>query len=673
VSTDANVAVGVKASRSDATSAERFGTTDASGKYFATYVFDVHADERSSGIAFEVTPAPCTGTRVDFKRLPPTALLVPQRTPMLIDSAGQASFILRLFGTGTVDWQVLRDGQVILGPRPSPHQTGIRMIPFSLPPGTGGDISVVVTFPTGVTLPTNSIRVSRKPRAGPPPAVPVIKADPFCDSGKTQITVIFQCDNPDNLGIIVSGKLGGTKGIITGGGNGNRIPITFPIPRVHPRGATLRLYLKARYVFDGKNEVFYDKTKPPLSVTVRKSRKARSRAIIPAAADDECEMCDCDPGDDDGDGIANPDDNCPERRNSNQANVDDDAFGDVCDNCPEQPNDDQADGDQDAMGDACDPCPHAATKSHDDGDSDGIGDGCDNCAAVPNPDQVDADGDGLGDACDDCPEIANADQADGNGDGIGDACPDRTACAVPACCSGLPDACGGDCYEPCPDGFAADPADCAVCAGAGDVEPPLLEIQSPGSGSSVPPGATVQITTLFTDSGPLDGGVVAGSFSVSGPAAAGGASPGGFRIAATPQKTQLFSFGVKSDLTGITDRNIVITAQGTDGAGNSSAVASVTVVASGVGLSLLLSVSPSDPGPRDPVTVSITVVNCDPSVTEVTYSVEGTDGYAAGATIGVDSSCKISFTIPGGAAGVVDVVRAEIAGQEIKQTVSYSF
>ncbi len=61
--------------------------------------------------------------------------------------------------------------------------------------------------------------------------------------------------------------------------------------------------------------------------------------------------------DDDHDGIANCDDNCPSAPNPDQANEDGDAFGDACDRCPAYADDSQQDSDCDGVSDPCDPRP----------------------------------------------------------------------------------------------------------------------------------------------------------------------------------------------------------------------------------------------------------------------------------------------------------------------------
>ena len=59
-----------------------------------------------------------------------------------------------------------------------------------------------------------------------------------------------------------------------------------------------------------------------------------------------------------------------------------------------------ADQDGDGVCDPDDNCPTNWNPNQEDGDGDGVGDACDNCSIVYNPDQADTDGDGIGDACD---------------------------------------------------------------------------------------------------------------------------------------------------------------------------------------------------------------------------------------------------------------------------------
>ncbi len=83
------------------------------------------------------------------------------------------------------------------------------------------------------------------------------------------------------------------------------------------------------------------------------------------------------PGDMDGDGVGDEDDNCPNNYNPGQENYDEDDLGDVCDSC--------TDTDDDGYGNPGFPvntCPD------------------DNCPDDYNPDQNDYDGDGIGDVCD---------------------------------------------------------------------------------------------------------------------------------------------------------------------------------------------------------------------------------------------------------------------------------
>jgi hypothetical protein len=153
--------------------------------------------------------------------------------------------------------------------------------------------------------------------------------------------------------------------------------------------------------------------------------------------------------DEDNDGWANYDDNCPEDSNAEQADQDADGIGDFCDNCPAIENPNQENLDLDTWGDSCDPCVIAFGEDCTDVDPDGdqfctdvdLSAHCplapDNCPTVTNGDQADTDQDGIGDVCNDtidqdgdeyadaldnCPMIANIMQADLDGDGEGDSC-----------------------------------------------------------------------------------------------------------------------------------------------------------------------------------------------------------------------------------------------------------
>ncbi len=89
-------------------------------------------------------------------------------------------------------------------------------------------------------------------------------------------------------------------------------------------------------------------------------------------------------------------------------------------------------------------------------------------------------------------------------------------------------------------------------------------------------------------------------------------------------------------------------------------------------VSIVASNSPSDPSPYQAVSVTATVV---PAVSEcsITYSIVGTDGYAASGNPTTDSAGQITFTIPGGASDVFDVVEVTEAGSGVKTTLTYTF
>ncbi|MFO0838498.1 MAG: putative metal-binding motif-containing protein [Phycisphaerae bacterium] len=134
----------------------------------------------------------------------------------------------------------------------------------------------------------------------------------------------------------------------------------------------------------------------------------------------------CPDGDDradaDADGVPDACDNCLTGANASQADRDGDGVGDACDNCPNRSNPDQSDRDADGIGDACDASNTAPPPVPVESDADGFVDVIDNCPDTYNPDQKDSDGDGVGDVCDNCPTVFNPDQADDDGDGVGNAC-----------------------------------------------------------------------------------------------------------------------------------------------------------------------------------------------------------------------------------------------------------
>ncbi len=112
--------------------------------------------------------------------------------------------------------------------------------------------------------------------------------------------------------------------------------------------------------------------------------------------------CGCEPGnDDDGDGVDNCDDNCPNDYNPDQSDGDGDGAGDVCDGCPDDPN-------------KTDPGVCGCGVADDDRDGDGSPDCVDGCPDDPGksdpgvcgcgtPD-TDRDGDGYADCIDGCPD-----------------------------------------------------------------------------------------------------------------------------------------------------------------------------------------------------------------------------------------------------------------------------
>lgn len=80
--------------------------------------------------------------------------------------------------------------------------------------------------------------------------------------------------------------------------------------------------------------------------------------------------------------------------------------------------------------------------------------------------------------------------------------------------------------------------------------------------------------------------------------------------------------------------------------------------------------SPAAPAHFQPVTVTITVLNSTTG-TPVTYTLAGSDGYHQGNTLTTDDHGVVSFTVPGGAVGVTDVITVTVG--PVTQTFTYTF
>jgi hypothetical protein len=101
--------------------------------------------------------------------------------------------------------------------------------------------------------------------------------------------------------------------------------------------------------------------------TCERSGSAEPDASIDAGSDGspddatiepDAPMFDAGPMDNDGDGVTNASDNCPQMANNDQHDEDNDSIGDACDNCPHVANANQAAAmDNDSVGDVCDPYP----------------------------------------------------------------------------------------------------------------------------------------------------------------------------------------------------------------------------------------------------------------------------------------------------------------------------
>ena len=150
-------------------------------------------------------------------------------------------------------------------------------------------------------------------------------------------------------------------------------------------------------------------------------------------------LADC--SDDDGDGVCDDYDICPDGDDS--SDLDSDGNPDDCDPCPfDYPNDSDGDG----VCESSDKCP--AGDDNVDTDADGVADACDVCEGFA--DGADSDLDGIPDGCDVCPQSTSGDS---DGDGM---CDEEDLCegfddSVDSDSDGNPDGC-----DPCPEEFPDD-------------------------------------------------------------------------------------------------------------------------------------------------------------------------------------------------------------------------
>jgi hypothetical protein len=119
--------------------------------------------------------------------------------------------------------------------------------------------------------------------------------------------------------------------------------------------------------------------------------KEERRAIVIDAKANACGNPEPAPGDNDGDGVLDGDDNCVSDSNPSQLNSDGDALGNACD----------TDKDDDGVLNVDDNCPIVANGAGqgDDADGDGVGDACDACSGTGLDDPVDRNGCSIDQAC----------------------------------------------------------------------------------------------------------------------------------------------------------------------------------------------------------------------------------------------------------------------------------
>ena len=119
----------------------------------------------------------------------------------------------------------------------------------------------------------------------------------------------------------------------------------------------------------------------------------------------------------DGDGF-DDEPTCPASFDEDQRDIDNDGQTASCDD----------DDDGDGIIDTIDPCPNVANRNFNDADLDGLPNRCD--AEVRNGPGADSDRDGFADLIDNCPTVSFQNQFDQDSDGVGNACDATTISPV---------------------------------------------------------------------------------------------------------------------------------------------------------------------------------------------------------------------------------------------------
>ncbi len=87
---------------------------------------------------------------------------------------------------------------------------------------------------------------------------------------------------------------------------------------------------------------------------------------------------------------------------------------------------------------------------------------------------------------------------------------------------------------------------------------------------------------------------------------------------------------------------------------------------------LLVTANPADPAPQEDVTMTVKVLPAKAGI-EVSYNVQGTDGYTTSGTISTNGDGEIQFRIPGGAANVADTINVSVPAKNVSGSVQYTF